>query len=135
MTLTDASPMVALINTKDKGYARCLSALPNLPGPLMTTWPCFAEAMYLLYRYGGYAAQRALWSYVEDEVLTFYAIGPNEQRRMQALMEQYKDRPMDLADASLVAVAESLNITRIFTLDSDFYIYRLNDTSAFEVVP
>ena len=50
-------------------------------------------------------------------------------------MEQYRDTPMDLADASLVAAAEARNLTRIFTLDSDFYVYRINNTGMFEVVP
>ena len=42
---------------------------------------------------------------------------------------------MDLADASLVALAETLKLKRVFTLDKDFYIYRLNHKAAFEVVP
>ncbi|MEH2375640.1 hypothetical protein [Nostoc sp.] len=40
-----------------------------------------------------------------------------EQERMRSLMEQYRDIPMDLADASLIATAETLNQKRIFTLD------------------
>jgi predicted nucleic acid-binding protein len=54
---------------------------------------------------------------------------------MAALMAQYRDTPMDLADASLVAVAESLRLRRVFTIDSDFYVYRLADGSALEVLP
>ncbi|MGE0825627.1 MAG: hypothetical protein AB7G75_02810 [Candidatus Binatia bacterium] len=50
-------------------------------------------------------------------------------------MEQYRDTPMDFADASLVAAAETLHLTQIFTLDSDFYVYRINGTPPFEVVP
>ena len=42
---------------------------------------------------------------------------------------------MDLADATLVALAEELEITRIFTLDSDFHIYRLKGRRRFEVIP
>ena len=91
--------------------------------------------MYLLFRYGGYPAQKALWSYVQDEVLTFHLSGADEQRRMAELMELYRDRPMDLADASLVATAEQLGVTRIFTLDSDFYVYQIGGTKPFEVVP
>ena len=41
---------------------------------------------------------------------------------------------MDLADASLVAVAESHSMRRVFTVDTDFYIYRLVDGAALEVV-
>jgi uncharacterized protein len=50
-------------------------------------------------------------------------------------MDKYKDRPMDLADASLVAATERLGARRIFTLDSDFHIYRLVDGSALECIP
>lgn len=42
---------------------------------------------------------------------------------------------MDLADATLVAATEVLEVSRIFTTDSDFYVYRINNTGAFEVVP
>ncbi|HZT43445.1 MAG TPA: hypothetical protein VFA07_14860 [Chthonomonadaceae bacterium] len=41
---------------------------------------------------------------------------------------------MDLADASLIAVAESRDIRRLFTIDNDFYIYRLVDGSVLEVI-
>jgi predicted nucleic acid-binding protein len=54
---------------------------------------------------------------------------------MAALMAQYRGTPIDLADASLVAVAESLRLRRVFTIDSDFYVYRLADGSALEVLP
>jgi predicted nucleic acid-binding protein len=57
------------------------------------------------------------------------------KRRMAALMDKYQDRPMDLADASLVTVAERLGMRRIFTLDSDCHIHRLADGSALECIP
>ena len=42
------------------------------------------------------------------------------------LMEKYADHPMDLADASLLMAAESLNANTIFTLDRhDFETYRI----------
>jgi len=50
-------------------------------------------------------------------------------------MEKYSDIPMDLADASLVAAAESLGLRRVFTLDSDFRVYRIGGSTPFEVVP
>jgi uncharacterized protein len=57
-----------------------------------------------------------------------------EQLRMQALMEQYRDLPMDLADASLVAAAEVLNQKLVFTIDGDFQIYRFRGNQPFDVV-
>jgi predicted nucleic acid-binding protein len=50
-------------------------------------------------------------------------------------MQQYHDTPMDLADASLVAAAEALNLRRIFTLDSHFLAYRFRGTHRFQVIP
>jgi len=42
---------------------------------------------------------------------------------------------MDLADASLVALAEERSLKRIFTLDADFGIYRLHGRGHFELLP
>jgi predicted nucleic acid-binding protein len=54
---------------------------------------------------------------------------------MKELMNKYQDVPMDLADASLVSLAERENLRLIFTLDSDFYICRINDSESFEIAP
>lgn len=135
MTLCDASALIALINQDDDNHDRCVTVLPVLPAPLVTTWSCFTEAMYLLGRYGGWPAQMELWGYVADRILVFHFSDKPEQMRMQVLMEQYRDIPMDLADASLVATAESLNQKQIFTLDRDFHIYRLPGNQLFDVVP
>jgi predicted nucleic acid-binding protein len=91
--------------------------------------------MYLLGRYGGWFAQQELWGYVVDEILIIHHHTSDELTRMESLMKQYRDIPMDLADASLVAMAEVLNKRQIFTLDHDFYIYRLWGNQTFEVIP
>ena len=49
-------------------------------------------------------------------------------------MEQYQDRPMDLADATLVLTAEKTGLDQILTLDQDFYFYRINGKSSFEII-
>ncbi len=134
MTLCDASALIALINQRDANHDRCVDALSKLPAPLVTTWSCFTEAMYLLRRYGGWLAQEELWSYAADQILVLHFNEEEEQAKMRVLMEQYRDIPMDLADASLVA-AETLNQRRIFTLDRDFQIYRFRGNQPFEVVP
>jgi predicted nucleic acid-binding protein len=91
--------------------------------------------MYLIYQIGGWLLQLNLWQYIEEGILQIHSSPEIEQKRMRLLMEQYRDTPMDLADASLVATAEALHLTRIFTLDSDFYVYRINNTDMFEVLP
>ena len=50
-------------------------------------------------------------------------------------MKKYRDVPMDLADATLVALAERRGLYRVFTLDADFRIYRIKGRKPFELVP
>lgn len=135
MTLCDAGPLVSLLNRGDAQHQRCTQVLPSLSSPLLTTWPCLTEAMYLLGRLGGYPAQAGLWSYLRQGLLSLHVSSSAEVDRMEMLMAQYRDTPMDLADASLVAAAEVLRMRRIFTLDTDFYVYRIGGTGTFEVVP
>jgi predicted nucleic acid-binding protein len=54
---------------------------------------------------------------------------------MMQLMDQYRDVPMSLADASLVTLAEERGVDRVFSLDRDFHIYRLNGRRQFTVIP
>jgi predicted nucleic acid-binding protein len=47
-----------------------------------------------------------------------------EQSDLQALMRRYSSRPMSLADACMVRLSELHPDSEVFTLDSDFRIYR-----------
>ncbi|MEX0718321.1 MAG: hypothetical protein WD066_17130 [Planctomycetaceae bacterium] len=136
MTLTDAGALVALLDADDAAHEDCVEAARRLPaGPLLTTWVCFTKAMYLLGSVGGFRYQAALWAFRADSRLVLHDLTASEADRMAALMAQYQDTPMDMADASLVVLAESRGLRRIFTTDSDFYVYRLLDGSALEVLP
>jgi len=107
----------------------------TLQRPVVTTWPAFTEAMDLTFGIGGWPLERKLWDYVLLGLVHFHFPDEAEMQRMVVLMERYRDRPMDLADASLVTAAETLNDPRILTQDSDFYVYRFDDKRAFEVIP
>ena len=135
MILTDTGPIVALLDSDDPYHSQCLAASQRLPGePFLTTWPCFTEAMYLLGLAGGHRYRVSLWDLYRAGNLVLHNPTPGETGRMAQLMAQYHDRPMGLADASLVAAAESLSWRQVFTLDGDFYIYRLNDGTTLEVL-
>ena len=132
--LVDAGPLVALVDRADAHHAASIDALQTIRDPLMTVWPAFTEAMYLL----GFSwrAQRALWEMVESEALALAALGRDDAPRMQALMHKYRDLPMDLADAALVRVAEREKLPRIFTLDRrHFRVYRPAGIGRFSILP
>ncbi|HVC23300.1 MAG TPA: PIN domain nuclease [Candidatus Dormibacteraeota bacterium] len=135
MTLTDAGPLVALIDADEPDHDACLEALESLSLPLVTTWPAFTEAMYLVVRAGGAPGHRALWRLIDSRRLEIAELSADAVKRSERLMDQYADTPMDLADATLVALAEEIRQRRIFTLDDDFDVYRLHGRQRFERVP
>ena len=125
---------MALLHSSDRHHDRCLSALREQTEPLLTVWPAFTEAMYLL----GFSwqAQEALWQFVGRGALRFALLDERDAPRMQELMETYRDLPMDLADAALVRVAERERLRRVFTVDPrDFRVYRPRGIKHFELLP
>ncbi len=125
MTLTDAGPLIALIDAGEPDHDRCRNALDQLELPLITTWPAFTEAIYLLGQAAAWRGQHALWQMIRREALILADLDPHLTLRSAELMERYSDHPMDLADATLVALAEAQDLRTIFTLDEHFRTYRL----------
>lgn len=136
MILTDTGPLVALVNRGDMHHADCVAVVKASPGEtLLSTWPCFTEAMYLVRRLGGPATVTALWEIQRAGDLILFDLLADDVARVDDLMHKYSDLPMDIADASLVAIAERLKLRQVFSLDGHFRIYRLADGSALDVVP
>lgn len=136
MTLVDSGPLVALFDRKDPYHASAIDVANQLPDePLISTWPVFTESMHMLGRTRGIVAQRPLWTIMLQGKLELRDIDRAGAERMEQLMSKYADLPMDLADASLVVLAETMGFKRIFSFDGDFRIYRLADGSVLEVVP
>jgi hypothetical protein len=133
MTLVDAGPLVAIIDVDDANHVRCKAVWKTLLPPLVTVWPAFTEAMYLL---EAFKAQDALWELALRGALSFATIDGADQTRMRELMAKYRDLPMDLADAALVRVAERERCRKVFTLDTrDFRIYRPRGIRHLEILP
>lgn len=135
MILTDAGPLIALIERDEPDHERCRKVLPSLSPPLVTTWPAFSQAMYLLGAASGWRGQEALWRLVLRGDLVLEDLTETQRERASALMKKYPDVPMDLADATLVAVAETRSLDRIFTLDRDFRTCRIGGRRVFDIVP
>ena len=89
MTLTDAGPLIAIIDADEADHASCVDALDRLTIPLVTTWPAFTEAMYLLARAGGMRAQQALWRLVRTDLLVVADLSPPAVDRSARLIATY----------------------------------------------
>jgi uncharacterized protein len=134
LILVDAGPLVALVDADDQHHAKCVGALKDFREPMATVWPPLTEAMYLLADLP--RAQEALWEMLERGALQLLTLDTGDAPRIRELMKKYSSRPMDLADAALLRVAEREGLRKIFTVDRrDFSIYRLHGRIRLTIVP
>lgn len=126
-TLIDAGPLIAALNPRDRDHARCVVFLAEFTGTFVTTWPVVTEASHMLS--ANIDSQIALLKWIERGALEVRHVEIEAVRQMITYTEKYRDRPMDLADASLVALATQMGLSEIVSIDSDFDIYRLPNNS------
>ncbi|MEE8523388.1 MAG: PIN domain-containing protein [Thermoanaerobaculia bacterium] len=125
MVIADTGFWIALANRRDKFHGRAKAWLDAIDEPLVTTWPVMAETCHLLLHRLGPESQ---WKYVDScsrGAFDLFQLERSTTPRVAALMQKYADLPMDLADASLVLLAEHLGHGRILSTDQrDFMAYR-----------
>jgi hypothetical protein len=124
LILVDTGPLVALFDPKEGEHPRCREVLRGLTAPLGTTLPVLTEAFHILSPES--IGSDRLREFVLQDGLQVLPLERKGLERAFELMEQYRDHPMDLADASLIAAAEAIPTRKVFTLDlNDFSAYRL----------
>ncbi len=134
MILIDAGPIVAFFDKDDRYHALCVEILKEIREPLISTWPVITECFYLLNF--SWEVQDNLWLFMQRGGIEIYSLEKELVIHCRDLMKQYRDLPMDLADATLVALADALEIPKIFTLDhKDFSIYRFKQKRRFTLIP
>ena len=133
MIAVDTGPIVALFDKNDNYHSVCHNIIRTLKMPLATTVPVLTEAFYLLSF--SWQLQDDLWEFIVEGNLQIYNLDRDFMKTCRGLMRKYHDLPMDLADASLVAVADTENIHTIFTLDEDFKVYRTKQKKHFKLLP
>jgi uncharacterized protein len=134
LILVDTGPLVATIDAHDTYHDVCADLVAHLQPPMITTWPVITEAMHFLGL--SFELRDTLWEAVERGTVQIADLDSDDRSRMRYLMRKYRDLPMDVADASLVALAEREHINRIFTIDRrDFSIYKPAGMKRFEIIP
>jgi predicted nucleic acid-binding protein len=134
-TVADTSFIVALHNRRDQAHVKCL-ALYNQMQTIYLPQSTLSEVCYLLTKGGG---NRATSSFLRSLVNVKYQLLALEQRDLERtadILDKYHDARLDFVDATIAAVAERLNITRLLTLDTrDFSLMRLRHAPYFEILP
>jgi len=130
--LVDTGIFVALFDKHDEYHARALDFVKQFRGRFITNAAVLTETVYLLDFH--IQAQLSFLRWIASGAVSILPIEQPDIVRAAELMDRFQNVPMDLADASLVALAEKTNIRQIATLDSDFTIYRLPHGKSFDLV-
>ena len=132
--LFDTGVFVALLDKSEKNHERCVAFLKEFKGKLFTTEPVLTETLYLLGP--SIKAQRACIEFLLKGGATLIPQSKESLSRASALMDKNEDIPMDFADATLVSLAEEIDVVEILTLDRrGFGTYRIRGKTAFKIWP
>jgi len=132
MILVDTGAWLALADRGDAYHVRSREFFRRNREPLMTTWPVLVECVHLMFGRIGVTKTLAWMETLETQGVGVFVMGADHLPRLNILMRQYADLPMDLADASLVLLAEECGEGRIVSTDErDFHAYRWKNQHPF----
>ena len=122
-TIIDSGPIIALFDRSDKFHNKVLDFIKTYKGKLVTSWAVITEVSHMLDF--NLQVQIDFLKWCEAGGIEVYDISQTEISNIRIMMEKYIDVPMDLADATLMYIANKENIKNIVSIDnSDFDIYR-----------
>jgi uncharacterized protein len=134
--VVDTGPIVALLNDRDDHHERCRDFLANHPGPLLVPTTVFTEVCMLAESRRGTRAELAFLADVRAGLFTLLETTSADLDRIAELVETYADLPLGTVDASVIALAERLNLPAVATLDHrHFSIVRPRHVPALELLP
>ena len=133
-TLIDTGAILALLDKDDRWHKACSEAFKQIRLPAVTSEAVLTELFHLV---GDKKSDvQVAWEFVRSGAITLSPILDEDLEALAMLMARYHDRPMDLADATLVHIARRHSISRIFTVDhDDFETYRIDGRRRFRIVP
>ncbi len=120
--ILDTGPLIALLNTRDTHHKWVVEQLGDIQPPLLSCEAVMTEACFLAATYGRNAD--AVLELIQNGFMAISFQLRDNVESVERLMQKYADVPMSLADACLVRMSEQFPNSIVFTLDSDFYIYR-----------
>lgn len=120
MIICDTGPIVAAAIRQDDDFHACTELFTGLHlagRQILIPGTVVAEAGYLLARLGGVEVEAAFLRSCADRTFTCVDLTADDFARMADLVQTYADFPLGTTDASVIAVAERLDVTEVATLD------------------
>ncbi len=131
-TLIDTGPCIALFDRDDNFHTEIISFMKNFRGRLFTSWAVVTETLHMLDF--DYHVQIDFLRWVNRGALEIAGPEKADMDKIIEITEKYQDRPIDFADATLLAIAGRKQIYSIISIDSDFQIYRTAQGNPLEML-
>jgi predicted nucleic acid-binding protein len=130
--LIDTGPIVAFLNKNDQHHAFVEQQMRKHSPPFFTCEAVLTESFFLMSRIPN--GVEKLIELLETQHIRMKAVYNDHQSSVHHLIQTYSNVPMSLADACLVQMAESMDSGTVFTIDSDFQIYRLSNGNPISLI-
>ncbi len=130
--IMDTGPLVAYLDKREEHHAWAVGEFALLSNAVVSCEAVITEACFLLAHLPD--ALRGVGELMRRGIIECRFDLQTNRARVFSLMHKYADTPMSLADACLLCMAEDRPRPRVFTLDSDFKIYRLHSRQMIPVI-
>ena len=130
--IVDTGFLVALVDRRDRYHSWAKQQLSDVSTPLLTCEAVITETCFLLQRVSG--GEAAIFGFLNRSLIQIDFQLSQHSNGIDQLMQQYQNVPMSVADACLVKMSELIADSVVFTLDSDFLIYRRNRNELIPIV-
>jgi predicted nucleic acid-binding protein len=130
--IVDTGPLVAFFDRREQHHRWVSDRFDELATPLLVCERVLVEAMHLLARHP--EAQDALFELLQSGVIALAFEIDGHVAALRKLLQKYRDRPMSLADACIVRMAEIHDRHAVLTLDSDFLVYRKHGRASLTLI-
>ena len=120
----DTGPLVAFLNRRDRFHDWTATQWNEILPPMLTCEAVISEVCFLLA--GTRTGSDPVMQMIRRNILMIAFHLDEHIDPVKRLLLKYRSVPMSLADACLVRMSELHSNSCVFTLDSDFKLYRRN---------
>jgi uncharacterized protein len=130
--IADTGPLVAMLDRDDQDHAWAVLAGRRLPPKILSCEAVLSEVHFLTQDIP--EAKDRIESWLADGWLELPFTVREHHSLVHELMARYANVPMSFADACLVRMSELWPEAPVFTLDSDFRVYRRNKRQSLPLI-
>jgi uncharacterized protein len=134
--LVDSNVWIAAQDRQNRDHGPCSALLLDHAGSLVATVPVIIETAWFIEDRHGPARESEFLQLVTSGTVKAIDLTTDDWRRCVELVDRYTTLGLGVVDASVIAVAERLELTSIATMNGrDFYAVRPKHCPAFTLLP